>query len=161
MKGTHVMLETAETFYGPIAALLGTILPPDRHAEYILAIRRDAAGKAAASGLRPAEEFLEPASFEVAGHPIAVEVNHGRWIINCPGIPCGGAQVASRDDHRFFCVTCGNRFVDGRWLPVAWPPDPDGIVAALEPRPVSYQNWTGEPVDDLLANNADPINGLT
>ena len=104
--------------------------------------------------------MIDPSSADVAGSPVAVTVNYGRWIVDCPGVDCSGAQIASRDDHRFFCVTCGNNFVGGRFLPVTWPDDPDAIDAALSVRPVQFRNWTGEPVDDLLRDNADPANGL-
>ena len=145
------MLATAETIYGPRLAPLGVLLPPDRHAEYPLALQR-------AISNNPV--IHEPASDEVAGAPVEVRVNHGRWVVECPGVGCGDAQVASRDDHRFFCITCGNPFVAGRWVATVWPDDVDGIDAALSVRPETFRNWHGESVDDLLRDNADPVNGL-
>ena len=139
------MLETAETFYGPAAARMGIILPSTRHAEYPLAMRRTGGP--------------EPRGDEVVGHPIPVVVNHGRWLVECPRHGCHAAQHASRDDHRFFCLDCHNDYLDTRWCAVAWPDDPDAIDAALLVRPVEYCNWNGEPVDVLLADNADPVNG--
>ena len=101
----------------------------------------------------------EPRGDEVVGAPVAVIVNHGRWLVECPGLDCSDAQHASRDDHRFFCVSCYNAFVDTRWIPVTWPDDPDAIDRALSVRPLPYRNWNGEPIDALLADNADPVNG--
>lgn len=162
-----MVIATAETVYGPEAALAGYLLPPSRHAEYAIVTRRAAHGRLLAAGQTPPTPMLEPPSDQVAGVPVPAVVNHGRWIVRCPVFiddanrtTCSGAQIASRDDHRFFCVECGNPHVDGRWLPVAWPDDPDAIDAALAVRPVTYQNWEGEPVETLLADNADPVNGL-
>ena len=155
------MIETAETTYGPAAARSGTILPPDRHAEYALVSRRENAARLLSTGQEPPEALVEPSSSDIAGHPIAVYVNHGRWMVDCPGVDCWGAQVASRDDHRFFCVTCGNNFIGGRWLAVVWPDDADGIAAALSVRPVTFRNWTPDvALEQLLRDNADPVNGL-
>lgn len=85
--------------------------------------------------------------------PVAVEVNHGRWIIACE---CGGAQLASRDDRRFFCIACLNEKQGGMWRPVTWPKkrDADEIEAQLRPRLTENANWLpGESVADLVAEN--------
>lgn len=81
-----------------------------------------------------------------------VEVNEGRWLVRCPF--CPGAQLAHRDDHRFFCVDCLNGGI-GMWLPVVWPKAADKIEAALTVRPEPRtRNWTAdETVDGLLAEN--------
>lgn len=139
------MLETAESFYGPRAARMGIFLPDTRHAEYPLRMRTTGGP--------------EPRGDEVVGFPIRVVVNHGRWLVLCPRDGCGDAQHASRDDHRFFCLTCHNDYLGVRWCAVEWPEDPDAVDAALSVRPVQYRNWNGEPVDVLLADNADPVNG--
>lgn len=141
-------METAETFYGPALARRGVILAATRHAEFPLHLARFRDGST-----------VEPRGDTVVGSPIAVVVNHGRWLIECPGIGCSGAQHASRDDHRFFCTDCHNAWLDTRWAPTVWPDDPDAIDAALAVRPVEYRNWNGEPLDVLLADNADPVNG--
>lgn len=93
------------------------------------------------------------------------EVNHGRWIVNCP-MPdpehddgkCRGAQMASRSEHRFFCVDCLHRYepaARGRWVRVQWPAEVAQIEQALAPRPVKRQNWTpAETAMVLRAENA-------
>lgn len=94
-----------------------------------------------------------PDDRHIAGKDRAIEVrvNHGRWIIDCP---CGGAQLACRTDHRFFCVDCLNAWTSGAWVPVTWPADPDGIARQLASRPVELQNWEpGETVKVLRAEN--------
>lgn len=81
---------------------------------------------------------------------IAVYINHGRWIAECPD--CHGAQLACRTDHRFLCNDCGNIAVEGLWRPVDWPANPGAIEEALDMRPLANQNWVpGQTVDDLLA----------
>lgn len=52
---------------------------------------------------------------------VVAEVNHGRWIVRCPF--CSGAQLASDDDRRFFCVDCLHAGTDaeGKWIAVRWP----------------------------------------
>jgi hypothetical protein len=88
-----------------------------------------------------------------AASALAVRVNHGRWVIDCPD--CGGAQLACRTDPRFFCTDCGNAAVGGAWRPVRWPADAAGVEAALGARPLGLQNWTeDEPVGLLRAENA-------
>ena len=156
------MLDTAETTYGPMVARAGSILSPNRHAEYALVMRRQNAAEITARREQLPEKAHEPVSGDVVGAPVPVYVNYGRWVVDCPGEGCGGAQMASRDDHRFFCVTCGNAFVGGRWLATVWPNDRTvaAIDSALEKRPLRFQNWTDEPVAVLLADNADPVNGL-
>ena len=46
-------------------------------------------------------------------------VDLGRWVCDCPW--CASCQNASREDHRFFCVECGNSPVGGQWIEVIWP----------------------------------------
>jgi hypothetical protein len=55
-------------------------------------------------------------------------VDLGRWICDCPW--CGSAQNASREDHRFFCVECGNSPAGGQWISVVWPSESD--IAEIE-----------------------------
>ena len=85
------------------------------------------------------------------GDAIEVVVNHSRWIVQCP--ICNSAQVAARDDHRFFCIECEN---GGRgWVTVIWPEDADAIEEVLMLRPDrNTRSWVpGETVEDLLAEN--------
>lgn len=91
---------------------------------------------------------------------IPVEVNQGRWIVKCPY--CPGAQLASREDPRFFCVDCLHEpepRARGKWLKIEWPTDVEQIEAALERRPDANRNWIpGESGADLLRDNA--LHGL-
>ena len=86
--------------------------------------------------------------------PLPAWVSGGRWIVMCP---CGGAQLAAREDHRFFCVDCLNAQVGGQWRTVAWPEDAEAIETALLARPApETRTWLPtETLTDLLAENAD------
>lgn len=89
--------------------------------------------------------------------PVPASINHGRWIVACE---CGGAQLASEDDHRFFCVACLNERHGGKWRPVTWPKDRDDIEAVLRERLTENVNWTPEEtVAQLVAENT--TNGVT
>lgn len=93
---------------------------------------------------------------ETASAPILrAEVNHGRWIVRCPF--CAGAELADPDDPRFFCCGCHNSGVDGRWLPVQWPAERQGIEDALcERNEEEHRNWLPhESVIDLLAQTLE------
>ena len=48
------------------------------------------------------------------------EVNHGRWIVNCPTEGCNGALVVSQKDP-FMCPYCSNFSNDGKWYEVKFP----------------------------------------
>ena len=135
----------ADTFYAVEAAKAGMFLPSDRLAE-------------AAVRLWWQRDDVPPhLPTEVADGPSAhAEVNHGRWIVNCPDPACSSAQLAARDDLRFFCVACCNeRTAPGRWLPVVWPDDPAAVEAVLRERDTVNANAApGESVADLAAENA-------
>ena len=82
-------------------------------------------------------------------------VNAGRWIVNCPSPGCYGAQYASHEDRRYWCVNCENRMVGGQWIRVVWPQDVDAIERALSPRPAYAQHWLpGETTDELMKQEA-------
>jgi len=85
--------------------------------------------------------------------PLLVRVNDGRWIVQCE--VCNGAQLASRNDHRFFCVDCCNVSHGGGWRPVAWPAEHEAIEATLSARPLpNTRHWLpGESVADLEREN--------
>jgi len=83
-------------------------------------------------------------------------VNHGRWVVDCPG--CGSGLQLPRGPRRVppefvqvgdVCVVCGTP------LRVVWPEDPRLIDAALAVRPLPVnRNWVpAEDVADLLAEN--------
>lgn len=86
------------------------------------------------------------------GPPIAVYLNHGRWVAECPD--CNGAQLASYTDHRFLCNECANITVAGMWRATIWPPNRVEIETALTSRRPANQNWhPGETADDLKREN--------
>lgn len=97
--------------------------------------------------------LLPPVRGSLSDTELPVEVNHGRWIVNCPF--CPGAELADPDDPRFFCLSCGNADANHEWLRVRWPVDKEVIEAVLLARPKDEtQNWKeGEPVDKLQAEN--------
>jgi len=74
-------------------------------------------------------------------------VNHSRWVVDCP---CGSAQLASRNDRRFWCTDCHNAWAQGKWASVDWPKDAEDIEALLLQRPeAKTRNW--HPTEDLMA----------
>lgn len=83
---------------------------------------------------------------------LAVRVNHGRWIVDCPEDQCPGAMLASDEDRRFVCPYCAS----GPWA-VVWPEERETIESLLGARRVKEtRNWQpGEPVAALEAENAE------
>lgn len=109
----------------------------------------------------PRIQWLALAPLEVAmsaptakGEDIEVEVNHGRWVVECPD--CHGAQLACRTDRRFMCNECGNVTIGGEWRKVAWPANAQEIEAILSERPRDRnRNWRpGETPAGLRAEAA-------
>jgi ribosomal protein L37AE/L43A len=84
---------------------------------------------------------------------VYARVDLGRWIVDCPW--CKSAQHASREDHRFFCVECGNAAVNGAWVPVHWPHEWAEIEAILSVRPDKSNQWwsPGETLASLQSEN--------
>jgi hypothetical protein len=84
---------------------------------------------------------------------VYARVDLGRWIVDCPW--CKSAQHASREDHRFFCVECGNAAVDGHWVPVSWPNEWAAIEEILSARPDKGNQWwsPGETIASLQYEN--------
>jgi len=144
-------LETAESFYGrhgpqgtPLAELAaqGLEIPP---AGLVLRHWHGQQGRV--------RVFL-PTAVDLQAPAVAVRVYRGMWIVDCPS--CHGAQVAASGDHRMLCVDCFNADIGGRWRRVAWPADAPAIERVLLARPdPDTRNWTGEPVDQLQAENAE------
>lgn len=91
-------------------------------------------------------------STEAIAHAI---VRQSRWVVVCPW--CPGAEYAHTSDKRFFCIDCGNVAVDGKWIGVEWPDNPEEIEAHLMLRPVpDTRNWEwGEKSTDLIVENFD------
>ena len=86
--------------------------------------------------------------------PVHAQVNHGRWIVECPC--CPSAAVAQGD--RFLCAECGNSAAGGRYFEVAWPSRERAkrISQLLAVRPVENRNWLpGEDLDILRFENIE------
>lgn len=99
-------------------------------------------------------DLSEAMAAPLGGKSVAVEVyaNHGRWIVECP--VCHDAQLASRDDHRFMCVGCGNASIGGVWRPVVWPKNHAAIEALLDERPRHLANaLPGETLEQIRKEN--------
>ena len=95
-----------------------------------------------------------PTAYAMADKSLPVEVNDDRWIVRCP---CGGAQLASWTDRRFFCVDCAMAWTGGKWVTVTWPANPAAVEAALDVRPERHtRSWTpNQSVKDLHRENDD------
>ena len=84
------------------------------------------------------------------------EINHGRWIIECPF--CPSAQLATmQEGETFFCVVCRNAEVNNGLVPVVHPSAKQlqGIEKELvRRRDAATRNWRpGENVASLRAEN--------
>ena len=51
------------------------------------------------------------------GKPVAAVWDEERWIARCE---CGGAEVVDPAEPVFFCCSCGNAGVGGRWRKVVF-----------------------------------------
>lgn len=87
----------------------------------------------------PAAELrVDPQPECASDPPLLAYVNDGRWVVRCE---CGSAQLASRNDHRYFCLRCWNASVERRWRRVEWPSEPAAIEAVLLARPPAHRHW--------------------
>jgi hypothetical protein len=122
----------------------GKIIPPDRMAELMIH---------AAAPVVHQRHIPVPVSMR-QDKPARAFVNDGRWVIQCE---CAGAQIASREDRRFFCCDCLNVITAGAWRPVEWPANSDEIEEVLSLRPDPKQrNWNwNETADQLRAENVE------
>ena len=117
--------------------------------------RRFLAGHLLRHGLSPAALQNDPKG------QVLAEINHGRWIANCPNPDCGGALVVTAADPIFLCTECGNETNDGKPFNVVLPPNRAAIEAELMKRPLlarkpKARNWKpGETVADLRRENRE------
>ena len=98
----------------------------------------------------------QPVPQEIAKTPIAeAEINQGRWIVPCPF--CTGAEMLDPDDLRFFCLSCYNKAVGGKWIRVAVPkPEQTKEIETelMKRGNPENRNWTiKESVSDLKKEN--------
>ena len=82
---------------------------------------------------------------------VEAEINHSRWIARCPY--CSGAEMVSKADPRFFCLSCLNKGSGGRFLSVTFPRWDESIEAELMKRPEANRNWKAETVTKLRKEN--------
>ena len=81
--------------------------------------------------------------------PLKARINYGRWIVDCP---CGSAELYF--DDKFICLSCKNKWIDGKLCKVERPDNYLEIESVLEPRPLENQNWeVNETLDFLRDEN--------
>ena len=106
-------------------------------------------------------QLPEPTAGNTSGE-IAARINHGRWLVDCPG--CNSALVVDLSEEVFMCVECGNSDNGGKWFAVTIPTDRAAIEAELLKRPMNgrnpaeavNRNWeSGETVATLKQENID------
>lgn len=87
-------------------------------------------------------------------------LNHGRWVIDCPSLTCGGAERVQPWQHLIVCVCADRDFCQhgpycGTIIQLDWPADRAAIEAVMLFRPLLNRNWyPGEPVEHLVEENA-------
>jgi len=90
----------------------------------------------------------EPTEANTSG-TVAARINHGRWIVDCPG--CNSALVVDLSELVFMCVECGNNHNDGKWFQVTVPSNRKAIEAELLKRP-----WNGRNPAEAVNRNWEP-----
>lgn len=83
---------------------------------------------------------------------VAARLEHGRWLADCPY--CGGAELVSRRQGEFFCLSCGMAENGGQAMRAVFPAAREEIEGILAPRRPLNRNWLpGETVRALRAEN--------
>ena len=83
---------------------------------------------------------------------LKAEVNHGRWIVNCPF--CNNAEFLF--DEYFYCNQCKNEGIQGGIYKVEIPKERNRIEELLEKRPIKNRNWLStETVEQLEEENIE------
>jgi len=92
---------------------------------------------------------------DTADFIVKAEINHSRWICKCPW--CNGAEIADKQDKRFFCLSCFNESIGGKWAKVEFPKDAEEIEVILSERPMEEnRNWMhGESLAKLRQENKE------
>jgi hypothetical protein len=92
----------------------------------------------------------DPTAGDPIGPNVVARIDHGRWIGDCNLNDavnvrvCPNAQYVDEADLRFFCITCHNAEIGGRWRTVVFPADIEATEAPLLALPATEQNWTSE-----------------
>jgi len=95
---------------------------------------------------------------EVSNKTLRAEINHSRWLVNCPH--CNNTEF-SFSDKRFFCTECKNEAIGGKLYRVVMPKNKLQIETLLEPRPIFNRNWKyPETISDLVKENEIHIEEL-
>lgn len=115
--------------------------------------------------LRQQRRLTPPEGF-ILGHRLYAQVNHNRWVADCP---CGSAQVVSPEDPRMACTECG-----AGWFALVFPEDVQAVEAGLADLMPHDRNWwnpadesawnrppddAADPLDDLVAATATAADG--
>jgi len=90
----------------------------------------------------------EPTAGNTSGE-IRARINHGRWLVECPG--CNSALVINLSEPVFMCVECGNAGNDGKWFAVTVPTNKTAIETELLKRP-----WNGRNPAEAVNRNWEP-----
>jgi hypothetical protein len=130
-----IAVARAETFYLP---------PPDQPA-HAWALVPAAERVFRWVELRQQRRLVPPDGF-VLGHRLYAQINHNRWVANCP---CGSAQVVSPADERMACTECG-----AGWFVLVFPEDVQAVEAELAGLLPHERNWWNP--DDEAAWNRPP-----
>jgi hypothetical protein len=70
----------------------------------------------------------------VLGVTVYPQINHGRWVADCP--ECSSAQIVTPTDPRMFCVEC----LSG-WFQLTFPTDAAAAERSVNDLPVRERNW--------------------
>jgi len=81
------------------------------------------------------------------GETVTAYLNHGRWVADCP---CNGAELVTPGE-TMLCGSCGAEHKVG--FPTK--KQRGEIETLLAKRNPPNQNWHGETVDELLAENIE------
>jgi len=95
----------------------------------------------------------EPTAGNTTGE-VAARINHGRWLVDCPG--CNSALVVDLSELVFMCVECGNAANDGKWFQVTVPKNRKAIETELLKRP-----WNGRNPAEAVNRNWQPGETIT
>ncbi len=148
------MIESLETRHGdPLSGTLIHRIDKDQ----VVSVPADHAAEFPAIAFWHRRDVPQHLPTKAINLAVEVLVNGGRWLVQCPSPYCSGAQYASKNDRRFFCIDCLNVDQGGAWLRVKWPADPAAIEAALDARPhLTTRNWLpAETVADLHRENVE------
>lgn len=119
--------------------------------------------------LAAAEEDIARAKLQPRHAQKAVaQINHGRWLANCPDPTCNGAELIHLDNPAFFCGSCLNAKWGGALLDVEMPnpafiqPILDLLELRVDTRLQQWQpGWTLEQIQDLHLSFTTPYTWTT